>query len=139
MFSWFFLKSLFLKPTLSIIQRTLKVSLTIKLTVFGFQVNFTIILKKNLKNRRRKQSRKPNNQELSKAYPRKSQYILEKFMKNYTNTWDSNTTWKVSVFGVFLVHILLHSDWIRRDTEYSVQMRQNKDQKTPIMDTFHAV
>ena len=28
------------------------------------------------------------------------------------------TTWKLSVFGVILVHIFPHSDWIRRDTEY---------------------
>ena len=28
-----------------------------------------------------------------------------------------NTAWKVSVFGLFLVRIFLHSDWIRRDTE----------------------
>ena len=28
------------------------------------------------------------------------------------------TAWKVPVFGVFLVRISLHSDWIRRDTEY---------------------
>ena len=26
--------------------------------------------------------------------------------------------WKMSVFGVLLVHIFLHSDWIRKDTEY---------------------
>ena len=35
------------------------------------------------------------------------------------------TTWKVSIFRVFLVHIFPHLDWIGRDTEY--------------MDTFHAV
>ena len=37
--------------------------------------------------------------------------------------------WKVPVFGVFLVRIF----------PYSVQMRENADQKTPNMDTFHAV
>ena len=31
---------------------------------------------------------------------------------------DNNTAWKVSVFGVFLVEIFLHSDWIRGDREY---------------------
>ena len=36
---------------------------------------------------------------------------------------------EVSVFGVFLVRILLHSDWIQRDTEYSVRMQKNADQK----------
>ena len=30
---------------------------------------------------------------------------------------------------VFLVRIFTHSDWIRRDTEYSVWMRENTDQK----------
>ena len=41
------------------------------------------------------------------------------------------TVWKVSVFGVFLVRIFPHSDWIRRDTE--------RYGKTPNTDTFHAV
>ena len=39
---------------------------------------------------------------------------------------------KVSVFGVILVRIFPHSDWIRRDMEYlspySVRMRENADQ-----------
>ena len=44
------------------------------------------------------------------------------------------------VFVVFLVHIFPHSDWVRRFTKYSVQMRENVDQKkTPITDTFYAV
>ena len=30
----------------------------------------------------------------------------------------ANTAWKVSAFGVILVGIFPHSDWIRRDTEY---------------------
>ena len=44
------------------------------------------------------------------------------------------TAWKVSVFGVILVRIFSHSDWIRRDTPYlsvfpcSVQMREKADQ-----------
>ena len=41
----------------------------------------------------------------------------------------SYTASKRSVFGVFLVRILPHLDWIRRDTPYSVQMRGNADQK----------
>ena len=28
------------------------------------------------------------------------------------------STWKISVFGVFLVRIIPHSDWIWIDTEY---------------------
>ena len=38
------------------------------------------------------------------------------------------TAWKVSVFGVILVRIFSHLDWIRRDTEYLyylVQIREN--------------
>ena len=33
------------------------------------------------------------------------------------------------VFGVFLVHIFPHSDWIWKDTPYSVRMQENTDQK----------
>ena len=40
-------------------------------------------------------------------------FVLHKVLKNYT----TDAAWKVSVFGVILVHIFLHSDWVRRDTE----------------------
>ena len=47
---------------------------------------------------------------------------------------------KVSVFGVFLVRIFPHSDWIRRDTKlvspYSVWMRENTDQKNSKYEKF---
>ena len=39
------------------------------------------------------------------------------------------TTWKVSLFGVFLVRIFLHSDWIRGDNPYSVLLWENTDQE----------
>ena len=39
------------------------------------------------------------------------------------------TVQKMSFFGVFLVRIFPYSDWIRRDTEYSVRIRENTDQK----------
>ena len=42
-----------------------------------------------------------------------------------------NTAWKVSVFGVILVRIFPHLDWIRRDfriSPYSVQIKENADQ-----------
>ena len=39
------------------------------------------------------------------------------------------TGWKVSVFEVFLVCNFSHSDWIRRDTPYSVRIRGNTVQK----------
>ena len=37
----------------------------------------------------------------------------------------------MSVFAVFLVRIVPHSDWIRRDTDYLYldQMQENTDQK----------
>ena len=31
---------------------------------------------------------------------------------------DDDSAWKMFVFGVILARIFLHSDWIRRDTEY---------------------
>ena len=31
--------------------------------------------------------------------------------------WKTPTAWKVSVFGVILVRIFPHSDWMRRDTD----------------------
>ena len=49
-------------------------------------------------------------------------------------TLDLLTVWKVSVFEVFLVHIFLHSDEygeIFCISSYSVQMRENMDQKIP--------
>ena len=49
--------------------------------------------------------------------------------KNFSfNFSTANTAWKVSVFGVILVRIFPQSDWIRRDTQYSVRMRENTDQ-----------
>ena len=44
------------------------------------------------------------------------------------NTWKVFTAWKVSVFGVILVRIFSHSDWIWRDTPSSVRMWENADQ-----------
>ena len=38
------------------------------------------------------------------------------------------TTWKVSVFGIILVRIFPHSDWIRRDTPYLSVFSPNADQ-----------
>ena len=39
------------------------------------------------------------------------------------------TTWKLSVFGVFLVHISSYLDWIRSIFPYSDRMRENTAQK----------
>ena len=50
------------------------------------------------------------------------------------------TAWKVAVFGVFLVHIFPHLDWIQRDTEWKVsKCGKIRTRKNPNMDTFHAV
>ena len=52
------------------------------------------------------------------------------------------TSWKVSVFGVFLVLVFQHSDWIRRDTaSLRIQSKCGKIQtrKTSDTDTFHAM
>ena len=51
------------------------------------------------------------------------------------------TAWKVSVFGVFLVRIFPHSDWIRRDVSLLIyfECRKIRTRKTPNADTFHAV
>ena len=57
-------------------------------------------------------------------------------------TLVSYITWEVSLFGVFLVRLFPHLDWIRKCTpyfSYSVQMRKNPDQKAPNTDTFHEV
>ena len=54
------------------------------------------------------------------------------------------TAWKVLIFGVFLVHILPHSDWVLRDScHLSVFFRNDqirvRIRKTPNADTFRAV
>ena len=56
--------------------------------------------------------------------------------------FNSCTAWKVSKYGVFLVRIFPHSDWIRRDTSYSVlspNAGKYGPEKTPYFDTFHTV
>ena len=70
--------------------------------------------------------------EQSAVYQLKSRYILRLGM--------TFTAWKVALFGVFLVHIFPHSDWIRRDTEWKVsECEKIRNRKNPNMDTFHAV
>ena len=54
------------------------------------------------------------------------------------------TAWKVLVFGVILVHIFPHSDWILRESShFSVFCRKDqiriRIRKTPKTDSFHAV
>ena len=52
------------------------------------------------------------------------------------------TAWKVSIFGVFLVCIFPHSDWIRWDTSYLYVFSPNagkyRPEKTPNTNNFHA-
>ena len=51
-----------------------------------------------------------------------------------SNLLNTRIAWKVCVFGVILVRIFLHSDWIWRDYlsvsifPYSIPMRENADQ-----------
>ena len=63
-------------------------------------------------------------------YSLREKYTRRKCSKNWI-ILEIYNTWKVSVFGVFLVRIFPHSDWRRRDTPspYSVQMWKNSDQK----------
>ena len=46
-----------------------------------------------------------------------------------------STAWKVSVFGIILVGILLHSDWIRRD----IFSPENVDQNNSEYGHFYSV
>ena len=48
-----------------------------------------------------------------------------------TTKFITNTAWKVSVFGVFLVRIFLYSDWIPRDTEYLSVVSSNAGKYGP--------
>ena len=43
----------------------------------------------------------------------------------------THAAWKVLVFGVFLVRIFPHSDWIRRDTEYLSVFKPNMGKYGP--------
>ena len=53
---------------------------------------------------------------------------------------ETCTAWKESIFGVILVHISPHSDWIRRDT-LRIRSEYGKMQTriTPNTDSFHTV
>ena len=46
-------------------------------------------------------------------------------------TLTSVTAWKVVVFGIFLVHIFPHLDWIRKDTEYLSVINPNAGKYGP--------
>ena len=57
-------------------------------------------------------------------------WILDKY---HPRSVISITALIVFVFGVILVRIFSHSDWVRRDTKYSpysVQMRENTEQNS---------
>ena len=69
---------------------------------------------------------------LTQNYAYFSNYIVREVLSDpFTEakvslSWNSYTAWKVSVFGVLLVRIFPHLDWIRT-------------RKTPNRDIFHAV
>ena len=49
----------------------------------------------------------------------KNLLAIQRSLVNYQRYWRiPYTAWKVSVFGVFLVRIFPHLDWIRRDAPY---------------------
>ena len=50
-----------------------------------------------------------------------------------------STAWKLSVFGVNLIRIFPHSDWIRRDTPYQSKCGKMRTRITPNTATFYAV
>ena len=58
--------------------------------------------------------------------------MLEVSKQENRRLWgQESTAWKVFVFGIIAVHIFLHLDWIRRDTEHlSIfsPYRENTDQ-----------
>ena len=61
-------------------------------------------------------------------------------VRNYVHSsfsHKSSTTWKLSIFGVFLVHVFPHLGWIWSISPYSVQIRENTEQKNTDTDTFH--
>ena len=55
----------------------------------------------------------------------KTKYLDRYFFRVFRKFIVSYTAWKMSVFGVFLVRIFPHSDWIRKDTEYLSVFSQN--------------
>ena len=61
----------------------------------------------------------------------------------YNTLYYTHTLWKVSAFRVYLVYILPHLDWIRRDMEFffCIQFKCSKirTRKTPNTDTFYTV
>ena len=59
-------------------------------------------------------------------------YINQNPIRYWLESYFSNSTWKVSVFFVFLVHIFPHSDWIWEIPSISmdsVRMLESTDQK----------
>ena len=53
---------------------------------------------------------------------------------------SSITAWKVPKYRVFLVRIIMYSDWIRRlISVFSPNTGKYGPEKTPYLDTFHAV
>ena len=69
--------------------------------------------------------------------------IYKKLLSNKQSQFiffNGITAWKVSVFGVILVHIFPHSHWIQRDPlRIQSECRKIRTRKTLHMDTFYAV
>ena len=54
--------------------------------------------------------------------------LITLYLRFYAKLYYNNHCVKVSVFGVILVRIYPHSDWILSISPYSVRMRENADQ-----------
>ena len=64
-------------------------------------------------------------------------YFIYYFITLFTSSIKFDTAWKVSIFKVFLVRILPHSNWIRFDiSPYSVRKRENTNQKSLRIETL---
>ena len=54
-------------------------------------------------------------------------------------TSQNQTAWKVSVFGIILVRIIPHSDWIEVSHRIQPECRKMRTRIAPNTDTFYAV
>ena len=67
------------------------------------------------------------------------QVALKVFWSKFCKSINLPLRKKVSVFGVILVLIFPHSDWIRRDTRIQSECGKMRTRIPPNTDTFYAV
>ena len=84
-----------------------------------------------LRKRKRKRKKKNNNNKNKKYCQKKARQTSQvtsirlSVVNYFAKSSILDTEWKVSVFGVFLVRIFPHLDWIRRDT-FRIQSKSGK-------------